>query len=80
MNVILKGDQICQKKFECFNPGINNGNNDYDLALDLNIGRKQIDFQDDHVSIEMPDAEFHSMVQTLNVNQKDLFYHVLNWI
>lgn len=30
------------KEFECFNPGINNGQNDYDLALDLNIGRKQI--------------------------------------
>lgn len=68
------------KEFECFNPGINNGNNDYDLALDLNIGRKQIDFQDDHVSIEMPDAEFHSMVQTLNVKQKEFFYHVLNCI
>lgn len=68
------------KEFECFNPGINNGNNDYDLALDLNIGRKQIDFQDDHVSIEMPDAEFRSMVQTLNVKQKEFFYHVLNWI
>lgn len=68
------------KEFECFNPGINNGNNDYDLALDLNIGRKQIDFQDDHVSIEMPDAEFRSMVQTLNVKQEEFFYHVLNWI
>lgn len=68
------------KEFECFNPGINNRNNDYDLALDLNIGRKQIDFQDDHVSIEMPDAEFRSMVQTLNVKQKEFFYHVLNWI
>lgn len=68
------------KEFECFNPGINNGNNDYDLVLDLTIGRKQIDFQDDHVSIEMPDAEFRSMVQTLNVKQKEFFYHVLNWI
>lgn len=61
------------KEFECFNPGINNGNNDYDLALDLNIGRKQIDFQDDHVSIEMPDAEFRSMVQTLKLNKKSSF-------
>lgn len=68
------------KEFECFNPGINNGQNDYDLALDLNIGRKQIDFQDDHVSTEMPDAEFRSMVQTLNIQQKEFFYHVLNWI
>lgn len=43
------------KEFECFNTGINNGQNDYDLALNLNMGRKQIDFQDDHVSTEMPD-------------------------
>lgn len=65
------------KEFVCFNPGTNNGENVYNLALYLNIGRKFVDFQDDHVSIEMPDAESRSMVQTLNVKQNEFVYHVL---
>lgn len=73
------GSRMCEE-YGCFNPGTSFENNDYDLALDLNIGRKQIPNQDEQLARELTDDEYRNLVRTLNVKQKEFFYHVLNWM
>lgn len=70
---------MCEK-YGCFNPGTSFENNDYDLALDQNIGRKQIPNQDEQLARELTDDEYRNLVRTLDVKQKEFFYHVLNWM
>ena len=65
--------------YGCFNPGITPENSEYDLALDLNIGRKQI-LEEDHLAGELNDDDFRDLVQKLNLKQKEFFYHVLHWM
>jgi hypothetical protein len=59
------------KDYGCFNPGSSSSNN-YDLALDLNIGRKQIQVEEE-VEAEWTDDEFRNLVQKLNEKQKEFF-------
>ena len=65
--------------YGCFNPGITPENSEYDLALDLNIGRKQI-LEEDHLAGVLNDDDFRDLVQKLNLKQKEFFYHVLHWM
>ena len=71
-----RGSRMC-KEYGCFNPGTS-CDNEYDLALDINIGRKQIPNQDAQLPEEMTDEEYRDLDQQLNVKQKEFFYHVLN--
>ena len=65
--------------YGCFNPGKTPENSEYDLALDLNIGRKQI-LEEDQLAGELNDDDFRDLVQKLNLKQKEFFYHVLHWM
>lgn len=70
----------CQSQdFGCFNPGNTSETREYDLALDMNIGRKQIS-NDEHLTGELNDDEYRDLVQKLNIKQKEFFYHVLHWM
>lgn len=70
----------CQSQdFGCFNPGNTSETSEYDLALDMNIGRKQI-LNDEHLTGELNDDEYRDLVQKLNIKQKEFFYHVLHWM
>ena len=73
------GSHLSQE-FGCFNPGSHDGSIQYDLGLDLNIGRKQIQTDDEQLTGEMTDDEYRELVQKLNLKQKEFFYHVLNWM
>ena len=62
--------------YKCFDPG--RPENDYDLALDLGIGRNQINGFE-QVQGLLCDEEYRKKVQSLNKRQKEFFYHVLFW-
>ena len=62
--------------YKCFDPG--RPENDYDLALDLGIGRNQINGFE-QVQGLLCDEEYRKIVQSLNKRQKEFFYHVLFW-
>lgn len=68
-----------QRNFFCFNPGPNIEQN-YDLGVDVGIGRRQLPYHDEQLSGEMLDNEYRKMIQSLNRKQKEYFYHVLHYI
>lgn len=67
------------EEFGCFNPGPNIEQN-YDLGVDVGIGRRQLPYHDEQLSGEMFDNEYRKMIQSLNRKQKEYFYHILHYI
>ena len=63
--------------FGCFDPGKDKQHAEYDLINDIGIyPRTNVD--EELVVRRLKDADFRKLVQSLNVEQKEIFYHVLN--
>lgn len=74
----VEGSQNSEE-FGCFNPGVNaSQGQSYDIGIDFGIGRKQLFCDDDELTREMLDGEYREMVQSLNLKQKEFFYHILH--
>ena len=63
--------------FGCFDPGKDKQYGKYDLTNDIGIFARTDDNQEVLVR-RLNDADFRKLVQSLNVEQKEFFYHVLN--
>ena len=63
--------------FECFNPGKDKQHAEYDLINDISIYPRTND-DEELVVKRLKDADFRKLVQSLNVEQKEFFYHALN--
>ena len=63
--------------FGCFDPGRDKQHAEYDLINDIGIYPRTND--DEELVVKgLKDADFRKLVQSLNVEQKEFFYHVLN--
>ncbi|CAB3987819.1 ATP-dependent DNA helicase PIF1 [Paramuricea clavata] len=65
--------------FGCFDPGKDKQHVEYDLINDIGIYPRTND-DEELVVKRLKDADFRKLVQSLNVEQKEFFYHVLNSI
>ena len=65
------------EQYELFNPNNANSNLTYDLGQDMGIGRSTIAI--DIQNAQMSDIDYRTLVQSLNPQQKDFFYHTLHW-
>ena len=63
--------------FGCFDPGKDKQHSQYDLINDIGIYPRTND-DEELVVKRLNDADFRKLVQSLNVEQKEFFYHVLN--
>ena len=63
--------------FGCFDPGKDKKHVENDLINDIGIYPRTNDDQE-LVAKRLKDADFRKLVQSLNVEQKEFFYHVLN--
>ena len=63
--------------FGCFDPGKDKQHAEYDLINDIGIYPRTND-DEELVVRRLKDADFRKLVQSLNVEQKEFFYHVLN--
>ncbi|CAB4028779.1 ATP-dependent DNA helicase PIF1 [Paramuricea clavata] len=63
--------------FGCFDPGKDKQHTEYDLINDIGIYPRTND-DEELVLKRLKDADFRKLVQSLNVEQKEFFYHVLN--
>ena len=63
--------------YECFNPGKDKQHSEYDLINDIGIYPRTND-DEELVMKRLKDTDFRKLVQSLNIEQKELFYHVLN--
>ena len=63
--------------FGCFDPGKDKQHAEYDLSNDIGIYPRTND-DEELVVKRLKDADFRKLVQSLNVEQKEFFYHVLN--
>jgi hypothetical protein len=63
--------------FGCFDPGKDKQHAQYDLINDIGIYPRTND-DEELVVKRLNDADFRKLVQSLNVEQKEFFYHVLN--
>ena len=72
--------EICSKVCElygCFDPGKDKQHSKYDLINDIGIYPRTND--DEELVVKgLKDADFRKLVQSLNIEQKEFFYHVLN--
>ncbi len=63
--------------FGCFDPGKDKQHVEYDLINDIGIYPRTND--DEELLVKrLKDADFRKLVQSLNMEQKEFFYHVLN--
>ncbi len=63
--------------FGCFDPGKDKQHVEYDLINDIGIYPRTND--DEELLVKrLKDADFRKLVQSLNIEQKEFFYHVLN--
>ena len=63
--------------FGCFDPGKDKQHAEYDLINDIGIYPRTND--DEELLVKrLKDADFRKLVQSLNIEQKEFFYHVLN--
>ncbi len=63
--------------FGCFDPGNDKQHVEYDLINDIGIYPRTND--DEELLVKrLKDADFRKLVQSLNIEQKEFFYHVLN--
>ena len=63
--------------FGCFDPGKDKLHAEYDLINDIGIYPRTND-DEELVVKRLKDADFRKLVQSLNIEQKEFFYHVLN--
>jgi endonuclease/exonuclease/phosphatase (EEP) superfamily protein YafD len=63
--------------FGCFDPGKNKQHSQYDLINDIGIYPRTND-DEELVIKRLKDEDFRKLVQSLNIEQKEFFYHVLN--
>ena len=63
--------------FGCFDPGKDKQHAEYDLINDIGIYPRTND-DEELVVKRLKDADCRKLVQSLNVEEKDFFYHVLN--
>ncbi len=63
--------------FGCFDAGKDKQHAQYDLINDMGIYPRTND-DEDLVVKRLKDSDFRKLVQSLNVEQKEFFYHVLN--
>ena len=63
--------------FGCFDPGKDKQHAEYDLINDIGIYPRTND-DEELVVKRLKDADFRKLVQSLNAEQKEFFYHVLN--
>ena len=63
--------------FGCFDPGKDKQHAEYDLINDIGIYPRTND-DEELVVKRLKDADFRKLVKSLNVEQKEFFYHVLN--
>ncbi len=62
--------------FGCFDPGKDKQHAEYDLINDIGIYPRTND--DEELLVKrLKDADFRKLVQSLNIEQKEFFYHVL---
>ena len=62
--------------FGCFDPGKDKQHTEYDLINDIGIYPRTND--EELVAKRLKDDDFRKLVQSLNIEQKEFFYHVLN--
>ena len=63
--------------YGCFDPGKDKQHAEYDLINDIGIYPRTND--DEEVVVKrLKDVDFRKLVQSLNIEQKEFFYHVLN--
>jgi 2-phosphoglycerate kinase len=72
---ILAGKEI--ELFGCFDPGKDKQHTEYDLINDIGIYPRRND-DEELVAKRLKDDDFRKFVQSLNIEQKEFFYHVLN--
>ena len=63
--------------YGCFDPGKDKQHAEYDLINDIGIYPRTND-DEELVLKRLKDADFRKLVQSLNIEQKEFFYHVLN--
>ena len=63
--------------FGCFDPGKDKQHTEYDLINDIGIYPRTND-DEELVVKRLKDDDFRKLVQSLNIEQKEFFYHVLN--
>ena len=65
--------------FGCFDPSKDKQHSKYDLMNDIGIYPRTND-DEELVVKRLKDNEFIKLVQSLNMEQKEFFYHVLNYV
>ena len=65
------------KFFGCFDPGTNKQHSQYDLFDDMGILPRHND-QEELVQNRLHDSDYRELVRSLNIKQKEFFYHVLH--
>ena len=65
--------------FGCFDPGTNKQHSQYDLFDDMGILPRHND-QEELVQNRLHDSDYRQLVRSLNIKQKEFFYHVLHSI
>ena len=63
--------------FGCFDPGKDKQHAEYDLINDIGVYPRTND-DEELVVKRLKDADFRKLVQSLNIEQREFFYHVLN--
>ena len=72
--------EICSKEaelFGCFDPGKDKQHSQYDLINDTGIF-PTTDDNEELLVRRLTDVDFRKLVQSLNIEQKEFFYHVLS--
>ena len=65
--------------FGCFDPGTNKQHSQYDLFDDMGILPRHND-EEELVQNRLNDSDYRQLVRSLNIKQKECFYHVLHSI
>ena len=65
--------------FGCFDPGTNKQHGQYDLFDDMGILPRHND-EEELVQNRLNDSDYRQLVRSLNIKQKEFFYHVLHSI
>ena len=65
--------------FGCFDPGTNKQQSQYDLFDDMGILPRHND-EEELVQNRLNDSDYRQLVRSLNIKQKEFFYHVLHSI
>lgn len=61
-----------------FNPERPEEHKNYDIGQDIGIHEKPLG--PTSLAVKMNDADYHQLIRSLNIKQREFFHHVLNWI